>query len=76
MVRTVIIEREDIENELPCLMVTNGGKVVLMTGIDNGLGRGVVIVSDYEHQSVGYSTDSWAMEDFRPLKGKVVLENK
>ena len=60
----------------PCLMTTAYGKVVLMESADSYFGIGTVIVSDCHDQPVGYFSDCWAINDFKPFNGEVTLKNK
>jgi hypothetical protein len=80
MIEVELVE-EEVQEEVtfPCLMKSKvTGKVVLMTRLNhyNGFGIGTVIVASNNAHKVGHHSRDWAIQDFEPLKGKVILENK
>ena len=76
MIKVELVEEKKQENEFPCLMKSNGGKVVLMTERSRDCGKGTVVDSGLGVHKVGYYSDSWSFRDFKPLQGKIILENK
>ena len=71
-------EEKTQESEYPCLKIsTSTGRVVLFTSKDTG-----TLVHEPPHSRPGgtmygvgnYDTD-WTVDDFEPLKGKIILSN-
>ena len=61
------------KTEYPQLMA--GDHLVVLFSMK---GKGMVVEGKGTHfyNSVGHTSDMWAMETFSPYKGKIILENK
>ena len=68
-------EPEANEIDFPKLMiitadVTDKGMIVLMRKYEEG-----TVVREGKSYTIGFSTDSWCMEDFSEFKGSITLSN-
>jgi len=55
--------------EYPCLMISEYGTIVLFRERSCG-------VALSSHFQIGYNSDTWIDEDFKPFNGEITLSNK
>ncbi|NIX57656.1 MAG: hypothetical protein GWN14_17465 [candidate division Zixibacteria bacterium] len=68
------IEEEE-ENKYPTLVISNTGVIVLaQCGVGGGLFAGM-IVGPEESQTIGYYSQAWHADLFKPFHGKLTLSN-
>ena len=65
------LDKNDIDENFPCLKIFNNNLVVLFT--DYGIGT--VVFSNNIDYSIGEYDTGWDMSEFTNYNGKVVLEN-
>jgi hypothetical protein len=63
--------------DFPCLMQDSDGLIVLMTQVDlnTNEGSGTVIAEPYEKYEVGWQTNCWDFDSFKPFEGEIILKN-
>lgn len=70
----VIIQEKVNKIEFPCLMIADGGLIILALGLERNL-AGIVLADSNHTYRVGYYGTSFGIEHFTPYRGTVTLSN-
>jgi len=68
---TIKTNSENQDIDFPCLMISDGGMIVLF----EERGHGMVVTGD-SHRPIGDIGKCWGMSNFKPFYGEVTLSQK
>ena len=63
-------KEQNTEIKFPCLMISEKGNLVFMTEIGHGFAL------KHTKKDIGYFSDLWDMDNFKPFNGSITLSNE